>query len=430
MSLKNLTPTQLEQLRTAGSTTLALDMTGTDAAVLNSLASLDREQLARLMTEQLYGAGQVLFQEGETGQAMYIIRSGRVAIVKGGFEAPTILGYRGPGEIIGEMALLEDRPRSAAVVALEELQVLSISRENFQQFLQSNPVVGMSILGALSSRLRAADEARKQGSQVEKQLTEQLSELESQNQQLLELERLRQETSDLIVHDLRNPLSLIAGAANLLELTLPEPVLQANRELLEMIDSNVERMKRLVESLLDVTKMEAGEVTLVRTELDLPLMFEHVIERTLPFLKSQNISVQFSVADDLPTVVADTEKISRVLANLMDNALKYTPNGGQVSLWAEEGDDGVLIRIINTGPIIPLEDRERIFERFARIPTAQAKARGFGLGLAFCRLAVEAHAGKIWVEPTPDGQGNRFTFTLPASRPADPLAAAPLSFAS
>ena len=141
---------------------------------------------------------------------------------------------------------------------------LAERREKFQQFLNSNPSVGVSILNILSSRLRAADEARKAGSQTEKRLTNQLSELTSEKQRLQELQRLQDETSHLIMHDLRNPLSMIIGGASLLELTLPEDVLQANRDILDMLNSNVERMKRLVESLLDVTRMEAGEILLAK----------------------------------------------------------------------------------------------------------------------------------------------------------------------
>ena len=423
MSSEILSPAKLDRIRTAYPISTVTPGESADSPILGLLVTTDRAQLARLMVEHRYEPGEILFKEGDIGEGMYIIRSGRVAVIKGDFDSPTVLGYRGPGEIIGEMALLEDRPRSASVVAIEDLQVLCISRENFQQFLESNSAVGMGILGVLSSRLRAADEARRTGVEAEKQLTQQVSELETEKQELLELQRLRQDTSDLIVHDLRNPLSLIAGAVNLLELTLPEDILQANREVMDMINSNVDRMKRLVESLLDVTKMESGEINLVRSELNLPLMLRNAVEHTSPLLKNEDIIIQISVAAELPPVVADREKISRVLANLMDNTFKYTPKGGKVSLAAEERADCVLISITNTGPTIPPQDRERIFERFARASGGQPLTRGFGLGLAFCRLAVEAHGGKIWVEAGDQGDGNRFVFCLPIASQPDMVAA-------
>jgi signal transduction histidine kinase len=247
--------------------------------------------------------------------------------------------------------------------------------------------------------------------------------LKTEKQQLLELQRLRDETSDLIVHDLRNPLSMIAGGANLLEITLPEDVLQANREILDMVNNNVERMKRLVDSLLDVTRMEAGEIELLRSETNLSFLLQNTVERTAAILKEHDLTIRLLIPAELPVIVADEEKISRVLANLTDNAVKYTPNGGQITVSAEARKEQILISIANTGPTIPPQDRERVFERFSRAARGMPRTRGFGLGLAFCRLAVEAHGGKIWVEPRETGQGNRFIFSLPVK--PQPLPAAP-----
>jgi signal transduction histidine kinase len=109
----------------------------------------------------------------------------------------------------------------------------------------------------------------------------------------------------------------------------------------------------------------------------------------------------------------DEEKIDRVLANLIDNALKFTPKGGEITIAVEEQDKHVLVSVANTGPTIPPRDGERIFDRFAQLSETSHQRRGWGLGLAFCRLAVEAHGGRIWVEPGEGGEGNRFVFSLP-----------------
>ena len=132
MTSQFLTRQKLDRLL-AVSPALSESATLLDSPILSLLAATKRELLAKLMTEQHYAPGQIIFKEGDVGDAMYIIRSGRVAVVKGGFKSPTILAYRGVGEIIGEMALLEDEPRSASVVAVEELRLLRISRENFQE---------------------------------------------------------------------------------------------------------------------------------------------------------------------------------------------------------------------------------------------------------------------------------------------------------
>ncbi|MBC8496075.1 MAG: hypothetical protein H8D37_00300 [Chloroflexi bacterium] len=119
------------------------------------------------------------------------------------------------------------------------------------------------------------------------------------------------------------------------------------------------------------------------------------------------------VAEDLPVIFVDEDKISRVITNLLDNAVKFSPEGGEVRFVAHAADEGVVIQVCDQGPGISEEYRAIIFERFAQISGQFGRWRGAGLGLAFSRLAVEAHGGKIWVEPPPDGQGSVFTLTLP-----------------
>ncbi len=395
-----------------------------DWSLLKLLASTDREALTQLMTEQHHVKGEIVFREGDTGDATYIIRAGWVAVVKGDFKLPTVIAYRGVGEMIGEMALLENRPRSASVVALEELRLLRISRENFEKLLSKSPTIDVSLLRMLSSRLRSANDVRTTVSLTEKRLTKQVSKLQTEKQELLELQRLRQETIDLIIHDLRNPLSLISGAINVLELTLPEDILKANQEVFELANGNCEHMKRLVDSLLDVAQIEADEAQLLLTETNLPDLLKKTIDRMTAFMKRDNVSIRANIPADLPTVVIDEEKIDRVVANLIDNAIKYTPHDGLVTIEAELQEKQVLVSVTNTGPTILPEDRERIFERFTQAPRGKPKTRGFGLGLAFCRLAVEAHGGRIWVEPGEGGCGNRFTFSLPLSTQPQTMAVA------
>jgi signal transduction histidine kinase len=124
--------------------------------------------------------------------------------------------------------------------------------------------------------------------------------------------------------------------------------------------------------------------------------------------------LQTDVPPELPRVLADREKVERIMSNLVGNAIKYTPGGGKITITASPQNSHVVVSIADTGPGIPSGDRERIFERFARIKENSSSRKGFGLGLSFCRLAVEAHGGRIWVEEGQNGVGSRFMFTLPA----------------
>jgi signal transduction histidine kinase len=410
-----LTPEQLNRLLAIQPATQDESQPDLDSPFLRLLASMERQRLSRLLTERRCVRGEVVVREGEPGNAMYMIWSGRVVVFLGDVETPTILGYREAGEIIGEMAILEHQPRSASVVALEDLRLLEISQENFYSLMESDPTLGLNIMGMISARLRVSDQARSQGQWSERQLISQVSELESEKQQLLELQRLRQETSDLIIHDLRNPLGSISLAINMLEMVLPEDVLGENRQLMDIAQHGVDKMLRLVESLLEVSRMESGESQFQFVELSLDDMITNLVQGVL-VAPERAIKVEKCLPENLPKVMADRDKLERVLQNLMDNALKYTPDGGRVTVAAEVQGENILVSVTDTGLGIPESQRERIFERFAQVQGEKRARRGFGLGLAYCHLAIEAHGGRIWVEPGEGGVGSRFAFTLPLKR--------------
>ncbi len=379
---------------------------------LQLFAPLGRNQINRLITEQVCQPGEVLFWENEPGNAMYIIHSGMVVAIKGKLQAPTFLGYRGPGEVMGEMALIEDQPRSATAVVLKEGRMLRISREDFRQMMRRFPEIGVNIMKEMSRRLRASDNARHSSLVDARQLVSQVSILQSEKQQLLELQRLRQETSDLIVHDLRNPLQNIMGALQLVPVVLPEDVWQANRELLEIAQAGCDRMQLLIDTLLDVARIESGEVHLDLSATSLPGVVETVIRRMTGFTRGE-VRLQITFPPDLPTLMVDQNLLDRVLTNLIDNAVKHTPLGGQVTVAAEVVLNEMVVSVTDSGPGIPPEERERIFERFTQTTGEKQRRRGFGLGLTFCRLTVLAHGGRIWAESGEDGKGSRFVFALP-----------------
>lgn len=385
-----------------------------DSAILRELASIERPLLQSLLQECSHVAGDIIFLEGEPGNAMYVILAGQVAVVKGNFDTPTVLGYRGPGEIIGEMALLENAPRSASVIALETLRLLRINHEDFQVLLNSRPGIGRNIMAMLSARLRNTGIALDSSAQTRRQLTQQVTQLYTEKEHLLEMQRVRQETSDLIVHDLRNPLGVIYGVLDVLKMVLPEEVLSANQELLNIAEDARERMKRLIDSMLDVARMEGGATALSYKPADLTRLIGQVVKFSQLNAQRRQITLRTVIPHPLPLIAIDEGKIERVLANLMDNAIKYTPQGGDICVAAVLGTSQVQVSMTDTGPGIPEPERQRIFERFAQVQSdSAARRRGFGLGLAFCKLAIEAHGGVIWVEPGPGGVGSRFTFTLP-----------------
>ncbi len=382
-----------------------------DSGTFQALATsgLNLSKSTPLICEQ----GQVICCEGEPGDTMYLIRSGHAAIVKGDFNAPIVLACRGAGEFVGEMALLENLPRSASVVALDEVYLYQVTREDFQHMLSHSTKLDVGMLRKLSSRLREANDLITTTTRARRTLSSQIDELAAENQQLMELQRLREQTTDLVVHDLRNPLHSIMGAVGMLQMILSPNLIQENRDLFNLINGNCERMQRLVESLLDISRMESGETELNLEPVNLAQLIQSDVSRVSSTLQTHGIASSIFMPANLPPVEVDLDMIDRVIINLLDNAIKFTPSGGQISVTAEPHIDHVAISINDTGSGIPLEQRPHIFERFARGSSEGPRPRGFGLGLTFCRLAVEAHGGKIWVEDGDGGVGCKCIFTLP-----------------
>jgi two-component system clock-associated histidine kinase SasA len=148
-----------------------------------------------------------------------------------------------------------------------------------------------------------------------------------------------------------------------------------------------------------------------RFATSLHLLTRDALDAVMPTAENKNLVIHTNLPEDISQVLVDADMIRRVLINLLENAVKYTPQGGEIALEASEIDSWVKICIRDSGPGIPLEDRARIFDKYTRL-NSEEETKGFGLGLAYCRLAIEGHGGKIWVDSQPE-EGARFCLTLP-----------------
>jgi CRP-like cAMP-binding protein len=259
MTVKRLSETEIKNLLSLQPLFEDLTNIFPDYPFLNVLSSPHGQQLLNeICTRRVYAPGEIILRENDLGDTLYIILSGHVAIVKGDLSTPTLLGVRSHGAIVGEMALLEHRTRSASVIAIDESELLATDLAGFQRLLNEPPFAGINLLEMLSARLRASDEILAQGTLRQRQLSSQVTNLESEKQHLMEMQRLREEMSDLLVHDLRNPLTAIYMAAKALEIQLPVEIIQENQTLISILFSNVKRMQRLIASMLEVARMEAG----------------------------------------------------------------------------------------------------------------------------------------------------------------------------
>jgi GAF domain-containing protein len=235
-----------------------------------------------------------------------------------------------------------------------------------------------------------------------------------------EMEMYRQEMSHMIVHDLRSPLS---GVITGLYMALEDIELLPHDEVRESLEATAtvalggaESLLQLVEQILEVSRLEAGEMPLLPRLVRVTDIAEQSVHLLSGMIADANIDVTIHAPPDLAPIRVDTDKIQRVIINLLDNALRYTPEGGQVRIDILPGDRFQTVVVTDTGEGIPPEARERVFERFYQGDISRRKrgTKGSGLGLTFCRLAVEAHGGRIWVSSGQEG-GAAFHFTLPVS---------------
>lgn len=237
-----------------------------------------------------------------------------------------------------------------------------------------------------------------------------------------ELTERRADLTRMIVHDLRNPLTTLSSTLSLLAAHLPPENGRSAQTttLLQTANLSLADMLDMVDSLMDINRLEAGQNVVDAEAMRLPPLAEQVLTRLQPLAQERQIALSFDLGPtDLPAVWGDAEVLRRVLINLLDNALKFTPAGGQVNgrLQADPTpipgyETGVICTISDTGPGIPAAARELVFDRFTRTNQGGAPVRGAGLGLTFCKLVIEAHNGRIWVEENPAG-GSQFAFTLP-----------------
>jgi PAS domain S-box-containing protein len=217
----------------------------------------------------------------------------------------------------------------------------------------------------------------------------------------------------MIVHDLRNPLSNVISSLELLRDSLRNPnMTPAPVSLVNIALRSSRRISLLVESLLDLTRMEAGQYTLSTTTARLDTLIERAVDFVKPTADRKHIPLTVEIDSDLPPVLIDVNMIERVIVNLLDNACKFVMPGQAVHVRARRADHEVLISVRDDGPGISPEDKLRLFQKFSRGATMTGQATGTGLGLAFCKMAIEAHGGQIDVESEP-GKGSTFTFTLP-----------------
>jgi signal transduction histidine kinase len=246
---------------------------------------------------------------------------------------------------------------------------------------------------------------------VEEELRRKNYQLEQQNLAIQEANRLKSEFVSMVSHELRTPLTSIQGYSELL--LEDKRIGEAQRESLTAVKKNSDRMLGLINDLLDLSRMEAGRLDLHRTSLDLARLIAEVAGSLRPLIETKRQRLRLDLAEALPAVWADPDRVTQILTNLISNAHKYTLVEGSITVAARRDDGFVRVDVSDTGIGLSPEDKAQLFTKFFRAHDRSLQASGgTGLGLVITRVLVELHGGRITVSSAP-GQGSTFSFTLP-----------------
>jgi PAS domain S-box-containing protein len=228
---------------------------------------------------------------------------------------------------------------------------------------------------------------------------------------LRQIEDMRAAFLATVSHELQTPISIIKAYASTLARSDVQWSQQTIRDKLQAIEEEGDRLSELVSKLLHTSRLEAGDLSLNKLLLDLPKEAHKLAKRFAGLTQIHEVKVDFP--QDFPPVLGDPERIEEVLMNLIENAMRFSPRGGIITIKGETLGNEVSVTVADEGIGIPLRDQERIFERFYKVEDSLAKpTQGTGLGLYIGKTIIEAHGGRIWVE-SELGKGSRFTFTLP-----------------
>jgi len=225
-----------------------------------------------------------------------------------------------------------------------------------------------------------------------------------------ELDRMKDDFLHSITHDLRNPITSIKGFLGFMSNNVAGPLNEQYRKMVEIMDRATTRLLNMVNDILDLAKLESGKIELNLTNADLIDTINHTLELIKPQVLMKNINIKIEKINEIGKLNFDQKLIERVINNLVGNAIKFTPEYGNITIQLEDKPDRVEIRVIDTGEGIPKEYLDKIFEKFQQV--AGQRKGGTGLGLTICKHIVEAHNGKIWVE-SKLGEGSKFIFYIP-----------------
>jgi signal transduction histidine kinase len=403
--------------------TLTFDKISLLRIAFKGLEDSELQEMADLTELRTFPPGHVLCQEDAYEDVFYIVADGTIVVTKKMLddEGERSLRIGGRGDLVGEMALIQNAPRAATVRTTTECTVLEMEKQDFETILSRSPRMAMDIIRITLDRIRSNDQTM-------------IAELQKSNKVLRQLDRNKLEFIQVAAHELRTPLTVLKGYVNVLRSFSGTGMNTALDDVVQGIFKGTDRIHEIVNLMLDVTRIDAE--TLKRGSV--PVSLKHVVDDLARDLRKaaaeRNIEVNTEHEEGLPTINGDPTLISKALYHLIVNAIKYTPDGGRVllnthSVIMDGTVRGVEVTVTDTGIGLDAEHHELVFEKFYQVGSVAIhssgkttfKGGGPGLGLAIVRGVARAHGGKVWVESAGHDEvalpGSTFHLQLPINPP-------------
>ena len=387
------------------------------------------QEMADLTQLCMYPPEHVLCQEGAYEDKFYIIAEGSVVISKKMLEGAgeRILRVGGRGDMVGEMALIQNAPRAATVRTLTECTTLEMGKKDFETLLSKSPRMAIDIMRITLDRMRANDQMA-------------IADLKRTNNILRQLDRNKLDFIQVVAHELRTPLTVLNGYIKVLS-TFPEIKASATiGDVINGIIKGTDRIHEVVNLMLDVTRIDTETLKIIAEPIPLLQILHDLVRDFVKATEERKIEIAIEYGSDTPDIFGDPTLIKKALYQLIVNAIKYTPDGGKVTITTRPGiiDDetpAVEIAVKDTGIGLDPEHHELIFEKFYQVGSVSMhssgkttfKGGGSGLGLAIVRGVARAHGGKVWVESAGHDETTFPGSTFHLQLPINPIGATSLN---
>ncbi len=373
-------------------------------------SQLDKETLMALSKKlrkiSLDGGG-MLFKKGDESKSMYLIANGKVKIHDGDYVFAELIA----GEIFGEYAILDSGVRSASVSAVQQTDLLELTRVDFEDILANKPRVKDDILKMLLLRLRAKNDWEEQLASKNRQIIQQKEEIEKQRDEIQAQKDLKDRFFSIISHDLRGPVSSFQGITSIIRMYIRKQKYDQLEGMMDDIDHAATNLSRLLDNLLNWASQEQKQIPYHPSELELVELLRELFDSFHSTARSKEISLVTGNVEGI-FLWADKNTIVTVLRNLIHNALKFTNPGGSIQVDGSSANGLTEIQVRDTGQGIPKEKLQNLFGDM-KSTYGTGGEKGVGLGLQLVREFVDLNKGEIKVT-SKVGEGTTFTIRLPA----------------